>query len=135
MARKKLDKGVTLIASHTEVVGDIQFEDQLYVSGHINGNVLADKEQATVIISEDGVVVGEVHAPNIVINGRVEGNVYASQKVELAAQARVHGNLYYNLIEMQLGARVDGQLVHEIESRDDNVHLIHAEQDDSPGEA
>lgn len=130
MARKKLDKGVTLVASHTEVVGDIQFADQLYISGRITGNVLADKEQATVIISEGGCVVGEVRVPNVVINGLVEGNVYASHKVELAAQAKVHGNLYYNLIEMQLGARVDGQLVHSIESRDDNVHPIHAEQED-----
>lgn len=130
MARKKLDKGVTLVASHTEVVGDIQFADQLYISGRITGNVLADNEQATVIISEGGCVVGEVRVPNVVINGLVEGNVYASHKVELAAQAKVHGNLYYNLIEMQLGARVDGQLVHSIESRDDNVHPIHAEQED-----
>ena len=130
MARKKLDKGVTLVASHTEVVGDIQFADQLYICGRITGNVLADKEQATVIISEGGCVVGEVRVPNVVINGLVDGNVYASHKVELAAQAKVHGNLYYNLIEMQLGARVDGQLVHSIESQDDNVHPIHAEQED-----
>ena len=112
MARK-VDKGVTLIAPHTEVVGDIKFTDQLYVSGKVNGNVLASNEKATVVISEEGSVTGEVRVPNIVINGLVEGHVYAANKVELASNAKVRGNLHYQLIEMQLGAMVDGQLIHE----------------------
>ena len=113
MARKKLDKGVTLIASDTEVIGDIKFANQLFVNGRVSGNVEADADDATLVISEEGCVAGEVKVPNIVINGTVEGNVYASNRVELAAQAKVIGNLYYKLIEMHLGAMVDGQLVHE----------------------
>ena len=119
-----MDKGVTLIASHTEVVGDIKFTDQLYVSGRVTGNVLAEDDKATLVISDDGFVAGEVRVPNIVINGSVEGNVYASHKVELAPQAKVKGNLYYKLIEMQLGALVDGQLVHEEAKVGPNVHKL-----------
>lgn len=129
MARKVkgTDKGVTLVATYTEVIGDIKFTDQLYISGKVNGNVLADHENATVIISEGGCVTGEVRVPNIVINGLIEGNVFASNKVELAPDAKVHGNLHYKLIEMQLGAMVDGQLVHETETEADNVHPLNAE--------
>ena len=94
MARKGIDKGVTLIAAHTEVIGDIRFTDQLFISGKVNGNVLADNEKATVVISEEGCVSGEVRVPNIVVNGLVEGNVFASVKVELAPQAKVQGNLH-----------------------------------------
>jgi len=124
MARNKMDKGVTLIAAHTEVIGDIKFTDQLFVSGKVTGNVVAEDEKATLIISEEGCVAGEVRVPNIVINGTVEGNVYAGHKVELAAQAKVKGNLYYKLIEMQLGALVDGQLVHEDPNEIPNVHKL-----------
>ncbi len=128
MARRKMDKGVTLIAPHTEVIGDIKFSDQLYVAGKVTGNVLADKEGATVVISEEGCISGEVRVPNVVIAGLIEGNVYASHKVELAAQARVQGNLYYKLIEMQLGALVDGQLVHEeTPNTGENVHKLNVE--------
>ena len=128
MARRKMDKGVTLIAPHTEVIGDIKFSDQLYVAGKVTGNVLADKEGATVVISEEGCIAGEVRVPNVVIAGLIEGNVYASHKVELAAQARVQGNLYYKLIEMQLGALVDGQLVHEeAPNTGENVHKLNVE--------
>ncbi|NKC00140.1 MAG: cell shape determination protein CcmA [Pseudomonadales bacterium] len=129
MARKGkgMDKGVTLVASHTEVIGDIKFTDQLYISGKVNGNVLAEHEKATVIISEEGCVSGEVRVPNVVINGLIEGNVFASNKVELAPAAKVRGNLHYKLIEMQLGAMVDGQLVHELEPGGDNVLPLNAE--------
>ena len=127
MARKKIDKGVTLIAAGTEVVGDIKFVDQLFVSGKVTGNVLAEGDNATLIISEEGFVAGEVRVPNLVINGTVEGDVYAGHKVELAAQAKVKGNLFYKLIEMQLGALVDGQLIHEDTRAKPNVHTLKVE--------
>ncbi len=127
MARQKFDKGVTLIAPHTEVVGDINFSDQLYVAGKVSGNVVASSEKATLVVSEEGCVAGEVRVPNIIINGLIEGNVYASNKVELAPQAKVKGNLYYKLIEMQLGALVDGQLVHEETTPEANVHKLNVD--------
>jgi len=127
MARKKIDKGVTLIAAGTEVVGNIKFVDQLYVSGKVTGNVLADGDNATLIITEEGFVAGEVRVPNLVINGTVEGDVYAGHKVELAPQAKVKGNLFYKLIEMQLGALVDGQLIHEETQAKPNVHPLKVE--------
>jgi cytoskeletal protein CcmA (bactofilin family) len=127
MARQKFDKGVTLIAPHTEVVGDINFSDQLYVAGKVSGNVVASSDKATLVVSEEGCVAGEVRVPNIIINGLIEGNVYASNKVELAPQAKVKGNLYYKLIEMQLGALVDGQLVHEEAASEANVHKLNVD--------
>jgi cytoskeletal protein CcmA (bactofilin family) len=127
MAKNKMDKGVTFISSHTEVVGDIKFSDQLFVSGRVSGNVLADDGKATLVVSEEGCVSGEVRVPNVVINGRIEGNVYASNKVELASRAKVQGNLYYKLIEMHLGALVDGQLVHDETQAGPNVHKLNVE--------
>ena len=69
-------------------------------------------------------MTGEIRVPNVVVNGRVEGNVYALDRMELARHAEVKGNVYYKLIEMQLGAMVDGQLVHDetLGSEQPNVH-------------
>lgn len=131
MAKSKVEKGVTLIATNTELTGDIKFADQLYVNGRVNGNIVADHGgKATVIISDEGYVQGEIRVPDVVINGAVEGNVYASGRLELAAKARVTGNVYYTLIEMQLGAMVDGQLLHDesLAAETQNVHPFPAEQ-------
>ena len=128
MARLKAQNGVTLIASDSEVIGDVRFKDQLYVNGHVEGNIVSTSDDsATLIVSEEGSVSGEIRVPCVVINGSVEGNVYASARLELAANARVKGNVYYQLIEMQLGARVEGQLLHEETAGVTNVHRFPAE--------
>ncbi len=113
MAKNKIEKGVTLVAANTEVQGNISFQDQLYVNGRVVGNVVSEHESSAVVVSDEGVLQGEIHVPNVVINGRVSGDVYASNRLELAKNAHVTGNLYYNLVEMHLGARVEGQLVHQ----------------------
>ena len=109
----KVAKGATLISENTRVSGDIHFSDQLFVNGYIDGNVTADADgTATLVISEVGTVNGEIKVPFVVINGSVVGDVHAITRVELASNAKISGNVYYKLIEMQLGAMVDGQLVH-----------------------
>ncbi|MDA1073449.1 MAG: polymer-forming cytoskeletal protein [Proteobacteria bacterium] len=127
MKRTKIEKGVTLVAANTEVVGEIHFDDQLYINGKVTGTLIGDGGgKARVVISEEGSVVGDVRVPNIIINGRVEGNVYADVRVELASKARVLGDLHYRLMQMELGAKVDGQMVHQ-ESASAEVHAFPGE--------
>ena len=89
----------------------MHFDNQLFVKGEVRGNVIAEKPEAQLIVSPEGLVAGEIKAPSVVINGRVEGDVYATS-LELATGAQVKGDLFYALIEMQLGAQVQGRLVH-----------------------
>ena len=48
----------------------------------------------------------------------VIGDVHVSEHVELMSKARITGNVYYNLIEMAIGAEVNGKLVHSQEAED-----------------
>jgi cytoskeletal protein CcmA (bactofilin family) len=103
----------TLIGKGTVIRGDLQFIGGLHIDGRIEGNVAAgDNDGATLVLSEGGEVQGEVHAPNMMLNGSVEGDVHSSGHLELAANARVCGDVYYNLLEMAGGAEVNGKLVH-----------------------
>ena len=92
------------------------FSGGLHIDGTIRGNVIADPESGSVLsLSERGLIEGEVRVPNVILNGTVIGDVYSSNQVDLAAQARVTGNVYYNLIEMERGAEVNGNLVHDVD--------------------
>lgn len=103
----------TLISGATELEGDIRFSGNLEIEGKITGNVSAEEgSDARVRIMEHGVVEGEIHAPVVVVNGVVKGNVYSSSHVELAAKAEVQGNVHYCVIEMVKGAQVNGSLVY-----------------------
>lgn len=101
-------KDHSFIASQTEVTGDIRFIGGLHVEGKVIGNIISEDGALHV----HGEVVGEIRVPHIVINGFVQGNIYASEHIELAVKAVVHGNVYYRTMEMMMGAQVNGSLLH-----------------------
>jgi len=104
----------TLVGQGTEINGDLVFSGGLHVDGKINGNVIAEEgSTAMLILSEFGRIEGEVKVPNMVLNGEIVGDVYGSTRVELAPKSRINGSVYYNLIEMAIGAEVNGGLVHQ----------------------
>jgi cytoskeletal protein CcmA (bactofilin family) len=104
----------TLVGQGTEITGDLVFSGGLHVDGTVKGNVVAEEgATALLILSEFGRIEGEVTVPNMVLNGEIVGDVFGSTRVELAPKARVKGSVYYNLIEMAIGAEVNGGLVHQ----------------------
>jgi len=106
----------TLISSRTSIEGDVHFSGGLHVDGRIRGKVVADDGADAVLrVSEVGEVTGDINAPHVIINGTVNGDVYASAHLELAEKAAINGSVYYNLIEMAMGASVNGNLVHQRE--------------------
>lgn len=98
----------SLIAAGAVFRGDLEFQGAVQIDGKVLGDLLT--EQGLVRVSAEGQVEGEVRAPHVVIDGEIIGDVYASQHVELGSKARVRGNLYYGLMEMAMGAQVEGGL-------------------------
>ena len=103
----------TLISNKTKITGDIHFSGGLHIDGKVAGTIRAEDDgDAVVRISNLAIVEGDVVAPHVIVNGRVNGDVYSTKHIELAAKASIKGNVYYNLIEMAMGAAVNGSLVH-----------------------
>lgn len=115
----KSSKIDTLIGQGVEVTGDITFHGGLHLDGAIIGNVKATdgSEGSVLVISDRGRIEGDVHVAYAVINGEVSGNVYASEKLELSARARIMGNVEYNLLEMASGAEINGKMLHNIHEK------------------
>lgn len=118
--RFKAPKIATVIGQGTSITGNVSFSGGLHVDGRILGDVVAEPDGSSALtLSEKGAIEGDVRVPNVILNGTVEGDVYASERVELAPNAKVTGTVYYKLLEMAMGAEVNGQLVHseEVEPR------------------
>lgn len=110
----KTDNLETIIGRNTEIHGDIKFRGGLHVDGKVKGNIKAENDSETfLILNQEGEIEGEVSVPNVVLNGQVKGDVHASGRVQLDKQARVEGNVYYNLLEMEMGSAINGNLVHQ----------------------
>lgn len=107
----------TLIGVNTEIKGDISFSGGLRVDGKVTGNILSEGGDAsgTLVLSEHAVVAGNVTVPHLIINGRIQGNVRSIESIELQPKAEIVGDVYYKMIEMALGASVNGNLVRDTE--------------------
>lgn len=130
--KRKTAKIDSLIGQNTEMQGDVVFSGGLHVDGRVKGNVMAKDKESLLTISDQGVIEGEVRVANIVLNGQVIGDVYAEERIELATQARVVGNVYYSLIEMAIGAEVNGKLVHRGEPDKEKPALTHMREGAHP---
>lgn len=107
----------TLISARTEIVGDITVKGAIHIDGVLIGNLIAEPgSKASVRISDKGRVEGKVSVPNVIVNGEVKGDIHAFEYIELAKKARITGDVYYSSMEMVLGAQVNGQLLHNVDT-------------------
>ncbi len=120
LGRKKSRHNVanTIIGVDTRVKGDVHFDGGLHVDGVVHGNVSADPDSdGSLSLAEGGTIDGGVTVPYVLLEGIVKGDVFANKRVILGSSARVVGNVYYNLIEMAIGAEINGKLVHQPEGQ------------------
>ena len=116
MATGASSGGTTLISSETTVKGDITFTGQLDVEGAIEGSIQAGSGDAVLRVVSGGRVSGEIKVPHATVNGKIEGDIHSSERLVLAEQAAIDGDVYYNLIEMSMGSKIDGNLKHSTAS-------------------
>ena len=129
--KRKVTQVDSLVGQHTIVTGDVNFTGGCHIDGKVIGNVLSeDLDTSVLTVSDRGSVEGEVKVPYLILNGTVIGDVYVHEHIELAANARVEGNVYYNLLEMTMGAEVNGQLIHKLTNADEANLILGHDQDE-----
>jgi len=103
----------SLIGANTHIEGNINFSGGLRVDGHIKGNVIASTDRpSTLVLSDQAVVEGKIQVSHALVNGTVLGAIQAIEYLELQAKARVSGDIRYKTMEIQVGASVEGMLLH-----------------------
>lgn len=112
----------SLIGAGTTIEGNLNFSGGLRIDGQVNGSVVAAQgKPSTLVLSEHARVNGEVNVTHLVINGSISGPVFASEYMELQSKAKVNGDVHYATLEIQLGAIVDGRLIHSNTASQDKV--------------
>jgi cytoskeletal protein CcmA (bactofilin family) len=123
----------SLIGTGTRIDGHISFSGGLRIDGHVRGNITAMGDKpSTLVLSDQAIVEGKIEVSHAVINGTVVGAIKANEYVELQAKARIVGDVVYKTMEIQLGASIDGMLLHQDNAQSDNkvVTLIPAAHGD-----
>ncbi len=94
------------IGGSTVVSGDAEFKGMLRIDGHFTGRVRSEK--GALIVSAGGVVDASVEVASARINGTVNGDITATERIELGRSARVHGNIQTPALVIEEGAIFEG---------------------------
>ncbi len=97
MAEGKL----TNLTSDADIKGTIKFGEAMRIDGKFEGELIADNGE--LIIGKTGSVKANVKVKNAVIEGRVDGNIKASDKVELKQKAQLIGDLQAKILVIEEG--------------------------------
>ncbi|HPK32288.1 MAG TPA: polymer-forming cytoskeletal protein [Ottowia sp.] len=100
-ANRQID---TVIAQHCKLEGDLTCENSVKVDGAITGTLRC---QGRAIIGETGLVKGDVHSADLLVIGRLEGNVF-SENLHLQANANIIGDIETRTLQVDPGARYSG---------------------------
>ena len=90
----------------TTLTGETEFHAMLRVDGHLIGTVAS--ESGTLIIGTNGQVDANIMVAAAMINGTVNGDIVASEKLQLGRTARVMGNIHSPRLIVEEGAILEG---------------------------
>lgn len=96
------------IGSSTTITGDIVAEEDIEILGTVEGTVMLANHRVS--IGDGGLVKGEVHSGAVVVIGKVEGDIEATDVVEVRAGGYVGGNVKCSRIILHDGAILCGGL-------------------------
>ena len=107
----------TLIGSATRIEGRMVVNKSIRLDGTIEGSIESSIDnQVTVAIGHTGLVHGDVRAHRVLVNGQVDGNIYAREKCELHETSKVKGDIHYGLLGIEHGAEILGLMVKKIDA-------------------
>lgn len=102
----------TLVGRTTTIFGRLVLLDSVRIDGKVFGNIETTPDnKISVAIGPTGEVTGDITAHRVLVAGKVEGNIYASERVEFHKDAVVNGDISYGSIAVEHGARLLGMVI------------------------
>jgi len=127
MFAKKRGSGQSIIWHGDVVEGIVRIGGALRVDGEVRGRVEAE---GPVAIGKDGLVVGEVHAEELEVAGRIEGKAIARRNLHMLATGVVKGDAFFETLEVDKGGVIHG---HTASAAEDTPAAVVGGQDE-PGD-
>ena len=118
----------TFLGKGVDFKGKAKFDSSVRIDGHFDGQIVS---QDTLIIGEGGVVKGEITCETIINSGKIEGNIVASQKVQLLKPAVLIGSVRTPSFSVEEGVVFQGSCdmgvsgLDDVSSQSDEAEKVH----------
>jgi cytoskeletal protein CcmA (bactofilin family) len=89
------------LTSDCEFKGALAFSGELELHGRLEGTI--ESEGGALTVGEQALIKAEIKVNDVLIYGKVQGNIYATGRIELKGKAEVYGDLHSNRLAMDDG--------------------------------
>ncbi|MEN9825011.1 MAG: hypothetical protein RI953_756 [Pseudomonadota bacterium] len=100
-------RGISMLADGCSFQGKMFLQGESRVGGHVEGSVVCD---GVLTVEESAVITGDLNGVVVLFNGRIDGNLKASDLLRLSPTARVYGDLAAKRLVVEDGARIEGRV-------------------------
>ena len=97
----------TLLGIGTSIEGLLAFKDTIRLDGNVKGQI--HSENGTVIIGEKAVVEATIEVGSAIIKGTVNGQIQASERIDVHAPAKINGDIQAPVVSIETGVQFNGQ--------------------------
>ncbi|HKP48340.1 MAG TPA: polymer-forming cytoskeletal protein [Pyrinomonadaceae bacterium] len=94
------------VGGGTTVTGEANFKALMRVDGHLSGRIMSSS--GTLIVGANGKVDANIEVAIAVVHGTVNGDIIATQRLELGRAARLNGNIQTPSLVIEQGALFEG---------------------------
>jgi cytoskeletal protein CcmA (bactofilin family) len=105
MLKRNHKKVSTLIGCETTLKGEIELKGTIRIDGTVEGNVTSD----WITVGAEGAIKGNVHARGVIVGGTIEGNIMASEIVEIMSKGKVFGDIFSAKLTIMEGGFFEGR--------------------------
>ncbi len=111
------------LGKETLFEGKMTFEGVFRLDGKFEGEIF---ESGTLIVGETATIKGKIGIETIIINGQVEGDLYAKARVEIHSSGKVYGNLFTPVLTINEGGIFEGhcKMKGALDKKEDDANLI-----------
>jgi cytoskeletal protein CcmA (bactofilin family) len=95
------------VAAGSVFTGEISGKEGIRILGRLEGN---PRSEGLVRVYEKGSVHGNIHAPYVVLEGELQGNIISAKQVELRSPARMNGRIETDLLAVAEGCILEGKV-------------------------
>lgn len=99
--------GVSVLGPTLRFRGELTADENLLVRGYVEGAITHTQ---SLTVAADGSMLGDIHARVIIVDGKVNGDLYATESVTIHVTANINGNIFAPHVGIADGAYFHGQI-------------------------
>src|SRR5947208_11040767 len=95
-----------VLNSDVEIKGNLKFAGELTFEGKLDGEIQTD---GTLNLGDGAVINGNINATNVVVRGKINGNITAKEKIDIKAKTELFGDIRSSRLAIEEGVTFVGK--------------------------